>query len=234
MVRYIRSNSDKSQPIVFHFVVDTYLYSSYAVAATKQYDKFNPVSNQDGSVNRKALADWELFVKRVALRLKPVFKTVHIEKSPPKDSLTSRYFWVYAKSEDGMVKVDFILRLRISDHLYPETHDADAEMTWVDDHAQLYKPDDKIGHQYAEIAEIVVQSEELGKGDGFFKTYSEAVKHIDTRIREIKKEHLDNQYHGDGEPHEDWGEDAEYELTEFTDKDIQTFTDSYRKSHGLE
>lgn len=231
MKLYIRSSNTKN-PLTFRIYVDVYLSNPNRIAATVDYDKFDPVSNADGTVNPKALRGWELFVQRVALQLSPIFKTVNIDRSPVERSLTSRYFWVYGRNDDGTINAEILLRLRISDHDYLESHDPQSEFDPVSRLGQALKPPDKIKGQNIEVAEITVQSEQLGV-DNSYDTYTKAVKAIDSMARQIKEEYLDDRYLNGGEPQDDWGEDFKYEPHEYTQEEMDTFTKNYRKSHGL-
>lgn len=232
MKRYIQC-SNTEIPITIHISIDVYLYNTDTIAAAEGADVFERITNDDGSVNSKALGAWELFVQRVALQFSPIFKIVKIERSPVYMSLTSRYFWVYARNEDNTINTEILLRLRLSDHDYVPGHDSQSEFTPVNDLGQKLKPPYKISGQNIELAGIVVQSKDLGV-ENSFNTYTEAVKYVDAMARSIKKEYLDDRYLNGGEPDEDWDSKFNgYKPRKYTKKQINKFTESYRKSHNI-
>lgn len=222
---YIK-NSTVFEPITYHIEIDVYINNPYAIMSSSNDDTVDPIVRKDGTVDRRALEKWELFVQRIALRIKPILKVVDIEKSTPDKSLTSRYFWVFGRNESGTINVEIVLRLRLSDHDYPPSHSKDGEYNYVNDNAHKYTPPDKFGTQFADVDEIIVRSKELGQ-DNSYDTYTQAVDAVYKIMLKIRDEF----FGGNVEPHFDWSEDAEYQLTQFTDEEIKQFEDSYKKSH---
>lgn len=109
------------------------------------------------------------FLMNVYLTLIDYFKVVEYEKSDK--SYTSRYMWLYSKY-DGKIAAKLLLRYRISDHPYKETHNKDAEQKWANNKAQQLKPPTKTQNQRVKIDGIVVNKDT-------FRTYDEALDAIE-------------------------------------------------------
>ena len=229
MKRYIKANSERKDSCTFRIYVDVFINNPYNINAASESDIYDPVTNDDGTINMKALNDWELFVQRVALRLKHIFKIVNIDTSPPESSLTSRYFWVYGRNNDGTINIEVLIRLRLSDHYQSEDHSRDDEYMYVDDAGQRYKHPEKIKHQITDIAEITVKSGDSDNEDTYH-TYTEAMRGVYKRVNEIMDELVED----DGESVKDWCEDVEYKSPEFKQEDYDAFTQNYKKAKNLE
>ena len=210
---YIKSNTIK--PINIQIVVDVYIDNPFVIEASTQDSPLLPITLPDGSVDEKALDDWEMFVQRVGLKFRGIFKIVRIDKSPVEMSLTSRYFGVYGKNEDGTINTEVLLRLRLSDHEYSPDHNEDSEYLYIDNIANSQKDDNlklrhpnKFGHQDTDVAKIVVQSKQLGL-ENSYDTYNQALHAVVDLALKIKQEYMVEWYRNDGEPMNDWCEDAE-------------------------
>ena len=80
--------------------------------------------------------------------------------------------------KDGTLATKFIIRFRLSDHRYSDSHDEKAEKKFVDEKAQDYKkPADKI-HQKWKLKGIIVNGDE-------FDSYWDAEEHIEDMLKDI-------------------------------------------------
>lgn len=231
MKLYIRSSESNKESHTIRIYIEVYLNNpNIDIKASEDPDVFDPISNADGTVNAEALENWEMFVQRVALKLKPIFKVVHIDVSPPESSLTSRYFWVYGRNEDGTINIEVLIRLRLSDHPHSIGYKIDKEYSFANDEGQKHKYFEKINYQPIDIGKILVMSgDEDNEITHVHTSYTSALRDVYQQALK-QKEDLVEKY---GETVDDWGEDYEYKSPKYTQKDFDEFTESFRKSHGL-
>lgn len=154
MKRYIRSTtnifiSEKNIiDVVYDVPFDTKVYGAIPSEIT-------PVTDPDGKIDEQALADYDAFVTNIYAMLCKHFEIVEIEQSDR--SKTSWYFYLFAKNRDD-VATKFLIRLRLSDHEYPDYHDCSKEKRFVEQKAQEYKMPKEKAYQEWKIKHIIVNN----------------------------------------------------------------------------
>lgn len=137
-----------------------------------------PVMWDNKKIDEQALADYDAFVSNVYEILYTFFDIVNIEKS--NRSETSWYFWLYAKNKDDKVATKVLIRLRLSDHELPDTHDEQAENEYIGREAEKYKrPKDKLRQRW-KLKNIVVNNDT-------YSSYDDAEDAIDEYLEELSR-----------------------------------------------
>lgn len=137
-----------------------------------------PVKLANGDIDQQALADYDCFADNVYSILCDYFEVVDVDFSDKSD--TSRYFYMYAKNENGDIATKFIIRLRLSDHEYSDRHNPNLEKQYVDKKVQEYKrPQDKRIQKW-KLRNIIVNG-------ATFSSYLDAEDAIETEMEEYSK-----------------------------------------------
>ena len=180
---------NKLYPLEITLFVDVYLDNPYiSVKSSENIDKIKMVTFPDGKVDTQALSDWNTFVKNAALVVSETFKVIKIDKSA--QSFTSTYFWIYAKSEDGQIAVNTLVRLRLSDHIEPEDHDYDAEHVYVNTVGKRLPP---VGNRYprhVRTKEIIISGDEQSETH-HCSTYHEALDRLSECLEDIRESYVE-------------------------------------------
>ena len=182
------SRSLKSKFIDIHIDVNIQILEGVEVAASK----IRPIYDEHGNIDRYALNEYENFIVNVyGLLDSKRFEEVEVQQSD--HSKTSWYAWFYVKNKDGSINSNYIVRLRISDHINharfsdktsPEAarlkkYAEKSESQHLQDFANLHKqPCDKSSNQKYYATDIVIN------GDTF-SDYLDAFEAVDYLIDRI-------------------------------------------------
>lgn len=174
---YIRSSEIKNSPE--EYVIDVVYEVPTSFGEVSADTEIKPVYLTDGTVDEQALADYDAFIDNIYACLSNRFELVEVEESPR--SKTSWYFWIYGKDADGNIATKFIVRMRISDHEYPERHNKKAERAFVKEKAQEFKRPKNKRYQEWKIKNITINGE-------MYSSYEEAEDAIYEKMDRLSRE----------------------------------------------
>lgn len=179
MKRYIRSAKYTSDQNVPEYNIEVYYSVDFDLTiAASTNSSIKPVRLPNGKIDQQALADYDAFADNVYEILCYYFDVVDVDFSDKSD--TSRYFYMYARDENGELATKFIIRLRLSDHNYENRHNTQAEHRYVNQRVQTLKQPNSKKIQRWKLENIVVNQES-------FLSYFDAEDAIESKMQLLQK-----------------------------------------------
>lgn len=171
-----KSNSTSNLPEVYK--IDVLYEAPFDVSIFAAKSEINPILLPKGKIDEQALADYDAFIDNLYECLAYYFDIVELEESPK--SKTSWYFYLYAKNAKGEITTKFIVRLRVSDHVYPEYHSTEAEKTFVENRVQEFKRPNNKKYQRWKIYNIIVNGDK-------YENYDDALDDIEDKMAKLSR-----------------------------------------------
>lgn len=151
----------------FHIDIDVYMNNPFIMKSEAAKDDVNPISIADGVIPEYVLEHLDMFVMRVALRLRHAWGLVHIKDN---EAGVRWKYRIYGNNEEQTANIEVLIITQLANSEDMIINDTD-------------------GQSSISLVEIKLQSIDLGI-ENSYSTYTCAVRAIEDVTKEIKRRYL--------------------------------------------
>lgn len=148
--------------VTYSINIDVYISNPFIIKENSDSERIELFNNADGSLNYKALGEWELFIQRAALKLCYIFSNVDLDNRLSENNSISLNYWLNGskkRDDSGSDNTDVLLKIRALNNC--STYEIKSE-------------DVKNENPSIEVAKITVKCKELGI-DNAYATYNDTI-----------------------------------------------------------
>lgn len=158
---------DNNNEKTFRIDIDVYMNNPFIVKSEAAKDDFNPISTADGVIPEYVLVHLDMFVMRVALRLRHEWGLVHIKDN---EAGVRWKYRIYGNNEEQTANMEVLITTKLANSEEMIINDTDVQSS-------------------ISLAEIKLKSIDL-RIENSYSTYTCAVRAIEDVTEEIKRKYL--------------------------------------------